>query len=225
MQLSKSGALGRLVDSLDEKEAELARQRRDRRTLSADPLAAWSEQLRSDDNVVRAEAARALSEMGAIGISVLVKALDDPDKDVRSSAAIAFGVIKPLPAEAVKALTALVDDPEREVRQMAAFTIGAVGRFAKSAIKPLIRRLRDEEEHEFVRRGSAEALANIVAHRPTTAALIDALSDSDSDIRIAATYALGWMKEGKSNALAHIERLKSSPDCTEAALWALKRIE
>jgi HEAT repeat protein len=108
--------------------------------------------LRDPDKNVRAQAAKALGVIGDPSIGPLTLLLDDPDWRVRYRAAEALGITGS--EKAVPFLINVLDDPKDHVRYMAAKAIGETG--SGAAENALIVRLGDE--NEFVRRSAATSL-------------------------------------------------------------------
>jgi HEAT repeat protein len=92
----------------------------------------------------------------------LVRALDDPDPDVRANLAAALVRIGPT---AVEPLTAALTDPSPDRRAGAAYALGLMGASARSALPALLDRLKDDDVG--VRRQASFAVARLVpAGRP-----------------------------------------------------------
>ncbi len=108
--------------------------------------------IRDPDKKVRAQAAKALGEIGDPSVDTLTRLMDDPDWKVRYRAAEALGMTGS--EKAVPFLITALLDQKDHVRYMAAKAIGEKG--SGIAEKALIARLGDE--NEFVRRSAATAL-------------------------------------------------------------------
>ncbi|MEG4503476.1 HEAT repeat domain-containing protein [Microcoleus sp. F6_B4] len=121
-------------------------------------------------------------------ISALISDLQDPNDDVRSSAAEALGNLGPEVKDAVPALTAALQDQSWRVRYNAAEALGKIGQEAKTAIPALVALLKDSDEK--VHRITAEALGEIGAE--AISALIQAFEERA--LRRDVVYALGRIK-------------------------------
>jgi len=88
-------------------------------------------------------------------VDALIRALGDPDEDVRWRAVGALGRIGD--ARAVEPLIRALGDPDEDVRREAAFALGMIGN--ARAVEPLIGALDDP--NEWVRRQAAWALGEI----------------------------------------------------------------
>jgi HEAT repeat protein len=145
--------------------------------------------LRDPDKKVRAQAVKALGEIGNPSVDSLILLLDDTDWKVRYRAAEVLGIIGS--TKAVPFLIATLDDPKDHVRYMAAKAIGETG--SGKAENALIVRLSDE--NEFVRRGVVTALGKTggIAARM---ALKDSLSrEVSEEVRLAIGIALDHLEK------------------------------
>jgi HEAT repeat protein len=104
-------------------------------------LRSYAKVLKLPDKSVRREAAKALAEIGAEAVDLLLVALNDEDADVRIPAAVGLGTfgggraLEPL-------LEILKKDPKNTVRMAAAESLGKLG--LPGAIGPLKEALDDE---------------------------------------------------------------------------------
>lgn len=114
------------------------------------------EGLRDGDGCVREIAARILGSTGTEGAAALLAALDDPDVDVRRSAAAGLGYADYEPA--TRALIRALADDDRDVRARAAWTLGRME--ARAALEPLLALLRDEDPQ--LRATVARAIGDLV---------------------------------------------------------------
>jgi HEAT repeat protein len=106
----------------------------------------WTEKLKSaKDAKVRAEAIEHIGKLAQINKSLgeaalpdIKTALKDKDKDVRKSAAHAYGQCDPDDSDAVSSLIELLkNDPSDDVKLSAAKGLAALGKKAKDAVDPL----------------------------------------------------------------------------------------
>jgi hypothetical protein len=172
--------------------------------------------LRYNDFEVQTSAAQALGSLGNEGISTLILALKDKDRDVR------LGIIEALSGirdqRAVPPLIELLNDTSSEVRWETAIALGEIG--GPDVISPLKNALRDPDK--YVRYGAASALSktgwNPVSDEEKAffyvgmqewqkvkdcgPAAIGALSlvlhDQDSSVRIEAIGVLGLIGDKKA---------------------------
>jgi HEAT repeat protein len=153
--------------------------------------------LRDRDPDVRCNVTWALGEIkDARSMEALVAALGDTEPDVRYGAAMALGQIGDV--RAVEPLVAALKDEDRLVRQSAARALGKIK--DARAVGPLIGALNDTRW--AVCREAGRALEQVDPNwRERDAAkravldLIAALTDTDQDVRYAATVALGEIRD------------------------------
>jgi HEAT repeat protein len=174
------------------------------------------DRLRSRNAARRATAAFALGDMGSPrGIEPLIAALDDPARDVRSSAARSLGMLEAQPAvpRLVQALA------QREVpRAIAAGALLAIG---SSAAAPLRSLLGDDDPGV---RASAAELIGYTGDPGDAETLADSLRDSAAEVRAAAARSLGRL--GARAAAAELREALGDPApfVRTAAAHALGRI-
>jgi HEAT repeat protein len=172
----------------------------------------------------------AASELGKLGRKAklaapqLLEAVKHPDAQVRIGAADALGRIGADPKKAVAALIALLtDDPEHEVRRSAAAALGEMGPSAAPAIPALRQALRGDRGGWWV---AADAIGKI-GGPDAVAALVEALENKASDVRLAAIRQLGKrgdMAASAAEALKKAEENDSQESNRKAAAEALWRI-
>jgi HEAT repeat protein len=196
----------------------------------------------------RAAAAAVLGDMASpTAVPALLDALDDPERDVRASAARSLALLRATEAveplvealaagrlqravggwalmqmgeAAVPQLRALLDSEDADVRAVAAELLGLTGSAADS--KVLIERLRDPRAE--VRAKSAHALGRLGAADAATA-LRDVLGDRIFFVRAAAARALGQIGDRPSSAaLVHIAQTDRF-EAAQAAARALAELE
>lgn len=127
-----------------------------------------------------------LSNIGTAGISMIVEALKDKDKDIRWCAAWALGNIRS--ETAVQYLIDALKDEKEDVRRSAAEALGNIR--SETVVQPLINALKDEDED--VRESAIVSLA-IIKSETAVQPLINVLNDKyeDENIRWTAGWALG----------------------------------
>jgi HEAT repeat protein/beta-lactamase regulating signal transducer with metallopeptidase domain len=186
------GALGDSVASVRE-DAAYALGRLDARAGVTGLVARLA---RDPDAGVRKMAAWALAQIGsrdaipALGAG----AQGDAAESVRAMAVWALGQLDD--ATAIPALTAALADKSAEVRGRAAWAMGTIG--PRSAPQALVAALRDADAPVRVR--AAWALGRI-ADDAAVPVLSAALKDADAEVRKAAFWALGQMGEAAQPAL------------------------
>ena len=108
--------------------------------------------LRDPEKAVRAQAARALADIGEPASGRLIELLRDPDWKVRYRAAEALGMIKE--RTAVGPLIGLLSDEKDHVRYMAVKSLGAIGPAgSKHTIEAML-----NDENNYVRDMAEEVL-------------------------------------------------------------------
>jgi HEAT repeat protein len=180
------------------------------------PLAQIEPLLASPNILVRRQAVKAVGKLkDPRGIPALEKALDDPERAIRSTAAFAFQDLSgpqsvarliatvrrygefPIFESAASTLTviderylpeiiALSRDSEVRMRRLAAYALGRRG--DARGLPALIAAMRDEDV--FVRFRAANGLLNFPTHPEAIEALIRGLSDSSEIIQNRAAISL-----------------------------------
>ncbi|GJJ68058.1 hypothetical protein EMPS_00404 [Entomortierella parvispora] len=108
---------------------------------------------------VRYLAAEVLGIQSALSDSAIrsvADALQDKDKNVRSSAATALGKQSTLSDSAIESLSGALMDKDENVRTSVATALGRQSALSESAIRSLIAALKDK--HEFVRNAASQSL-------------------------------------------------------------------
>lgn len=196
--------------------------------------------------LVRRSCAWLLGELrNNASIPFLIKALEDPDEDVRWKAGFS---LKKLGSVAVPALAKVLHSGSLNARRVSAFILGEIR--SKEPITALVKALRDTDadvrwkaSRSLARLGSdvVEPLARIIktddvrAKRCAvwvlqqiplprcTTLLAQALHDTDAEVRWKA--AVGLKERGESALLALAPALKSlNPEVRRVARWALQSI-
>lgn len=112
----------------------------------------------------------------------VIRALHNPDEEVREEAARALGELGD--SRAVEPLIGLLSDENRYVRREAAKSLGKIG--DERAIVPLINALKDEDR--YGREGAAEGLGDM--GEKAFSHLVSAMEDPDWHVRTGAAVAL-----------------------------------
>ena len=167
-----------------------------------------------DDKDVRAAAANALVSRGERAVPTLVRWLDRPEAGERADAILILGRIGPPARAAIPALKQrLRDDPDSEIRARAAIVLGSVAPGDTEVIDELIRLLKSPRKSD--REKSAFACRMLGADaKGAIPALIDATSDTNSEVREAAAIALTAI----ANSLGALDA-----DLRDRSLEAVKR--
>jgi HEAT repeat protein len=184
------------------------------------------EALAGGEPALRAEAARALSLIGAEpapAVSALVKALGaDTDDDVLEAVTESLGRIG---APAVKPLQKSLEMGTPTARRLSAKALGIMGHEAALAEQDLLWALRDPDLG--VRAAAARAIGR-VAHGSTEAVqpLVRALDDDQPEVRAAAAWSLGEFGEtARWTTLSLVNKLKDeSAEVRREAARALGRM-
>ncbi len=154
------------------------------------PLERYLKALQDDSEEVRAAAIEALRGMGEPAIDALIGALRDKSYVVRIAAAEALGDMGG--TRAVEPLAGVLGDTDQDVRIAAAAALGRLR--DRRAVRPL----RDlcSDPYVGVRHAAADALAAI--GEEALDALLAALADPATIVRVAAARALGIMKDPRA---------------------------
>ena len=165
----------------------------------------------------RRQAVRMLGAYGGAEIrAVLLRALEDPEPEVRIEAANTAGRVKL--ADAVAILTGWLEDVDSGVRAAAAHALGAIG--DARPLPLLVRALGDADAE--VRRAAIGALASIGAPEAVVP-MLGRLDDEDMSVRIAAALALG--RSGDARAVVPlIGRARDTPEMRTAVYQALAEL-
>jgi len=97
---------------------------------------------------LRETAADALARIGRPAVPALIRALSDPDPELRHQAARALSRMGPSVRDAVPALIRALKDPDPLVRRSAARALGQVGPDAAIAIPALVEAMRSKDDTE-----------------------------------------------------------------------------
>ena len=125
----------------------------------------------------------------------LVKALEDPDAEVRRSAVWALGEIKPEDSKVIFALISLLKDPDAQVRRYAVEALGEIKPEDSKVIFALISLLKDPNM-EF-RRSAVWALGEIKPENPEIiSTLASLLKDPTAEVRRYAVWGFGRDQAG-----------------------------
>jgi HEAT repeat protein len=151
------------------------------------------------DATIRKEAISAVGIMGPTedGYPILINALQDPDKDVRSSASSFISDYGPLSRSALPKLLPLLQSEDSGLS--AASAIASIG-FEYSLIEPQL-----HDSAAFVRAAAVSALWGCTDKDKALDALKTAAADPEADIRLQAMKALGSM-EATEDGLALLTR-------------------
>jgi WD40 repeat protein/HEAT repeat protein len=163
------------------------------------------------DPVVRRKAMKALvpvaGELGKDGFRRLLKALSDPDKEVRAGALSALAKLGTPSAEHVPALRGLLKDESEALRRFALKALADMGEAARPAVADIGARARAESSAEL-RVLVLIALANIAPReRACIEAFTRALADRDVSVcrQAAKGLAAGGAVQGLLQALRHAD--------------------
>jgi HEAT repeat protein/Zn-dependent protease with chaperone function len=183
----------------------------------------WSPALQSFEHPSPGEqAALALASISRPAVDPLVRALDDRSPVVRRNAAWAIGEVRGSMfvgrSDALAPLIRLLSDGDATVRRAAAFGLSELK--DGDAVDPLIAALADRDE--AMRGMVVVALAEIRDRRATPALAQTVITDSSAEIRRAAAWALGELKDPR--AVDALNRALHDPPVRAAAEQALAEI-
>jgi len=182
------------------------------------------------DGVLRAEAAKALGNIGTESPAVLPELLrllrDDDDPEVRTEAARALGKIGEGAATASRSIAAVLNDPEcgEKLRGEAAWALARVDPLAAGTAGALGAAAEDRSGHVGVR--AAEALWN-VSREAGKAVLSLAGRLGDPAVRQAAAQALYRIGPGAKQAVPALLAAAKAKDrlFRESVIMALRKID
>jgi HEAT repeat protein len=189
-------------------------------------VAALLEALKAEKPPRPDAAAEVLAEYGPPVVPTLLQAIEAPEIQVRTCAAVALGYVRPKSIKAIPALIKAVKDSDPEVRGAAIGSLGHLGRTAREAIPCLVESLQDKESQNRV---YAAAAIGAMGHMAKTAvpALIPVLKDKNVRVRELAASALGKIgPDAKESVPALIELLQdtASSEAHSDVVWALAAI-
>jgi HEAT repeat protein len=164
-----------------------------------DPALAQARRLRAFDPDARLAA---LTELGKLGpearseVPALLGALNDGDPRVRARAAQVLTSLRPdedddpYVGDVRSALTAALGDPDPRARHAAAVALGRFRPDPRVAVPALIEAAGDAD-HE-VRAEAMNGLADFMEDEAARAAVLAAIGDGDTFVRLRAIGALAW---------------------------------
>jgi len=159
-------------------------------------------------------AVRELVEIGPKAVGPLCRALKDPNKNLRTNAALALGRIGE--ARALKPLLATLTDSDADVRSAAAEALGRLG--DARALPALIARLSSESEMDV--RGATVGLGALGSAKAVES-LTKLLSSTNWEVRWRAAIALGQIGDKAPwSALGPLAK-DSNAVVKAGASWAL----
>lgn len=101
----------------------------------------------------------ALGQIGRSAVPELIRCLEDARPDVRTSAAIALGLMGRAAETAVPALIPLLKDLNQEVRQASVLSLGAIGSQNPELVPALVKMMSDDDV--FLRGAAAAVLQKL----------------------------------------------------------------
>jgi len=152
----------------------------------------------------RLEAIKTLKTLGSPAIPILVEALTDDHEGIRRGAAFALGAMAQDAVVAVPALLATLKDPVSGVRMDVAVALKQITTASPEALQQAVQELTTGLNHpeSAVRQGAAFGLGVIGSEATSTIPpLIQALKDTDEEVRLAAAIALKRMGSAAVPAL------------------------
>ncbi len=189
-----------------------------------------SQALGDADPEVRLAAANGLGRLGPAAHPAapsLARAMRDRVPFVRRGIATALGAITPATPEAVEALMAALVDPDAAVIDNAAHSLLALG---PAAVPALCRALKDPDVG--LRQMASITLSAGLhsgqfrpAGRQTVAVLIEALEDSDADVRDEAARSLAELGQQATEALPALRKMAAADPAEQLRRVARRAIE
>ncbi len=169
----------------------------------------------SGDARQRRDVVRLMAGYGASEVrEPLLRALEDPDLEVRREAAVSAGRVQL--RDAVPLLQEWLDDPEPDVRSVAATALGEIG--DPRPIPDLVRALGDQ--NTAVRRAAVGALLR-TGDESVTTPILGRLDDEDPEVRIDAAQALGQLGDPRAVVSLVGRARDESADVRQAVYAAL----
>jgi HEAT repeat protein len=185
--------------------------------------------LADEDPFVRTLAAQVLGAVGdRTSVRPLMKALADTDAGVRAKVVWALGLMGD-PGAAAALAEIMRRDPSLDVRVTATTSLGRTG--CRAAVEPLIEGLQGEPAR--LREASARAIGGMgkvlaagvrgeICRGKAGDALMAALSDKDTAVRVAVIDGLGALKEPRAVDL--LAPLATDPQAGPPAIRAISLI-
>jgi HEAT repeat protein len=194
------------------------------------PLSAWIADLGDADRHTRYTAARTLNEASEEGraqfllpaLPALVRAANDPDREVRFHAVAALGQVGPAAVAATPVLAAAAkNDADEHVRYAAAQGLVSLGQSAE-AVVALIGVVEDPDSDEW-RVDAINKLGKMgAAGRPAVPALRRSFRDPDWHVCMAAAWAVkGILPEEEAIAMLIDVRALENPAARKYAATVL----
>ena len=171
----------------------------------------------ADQNLsVKANAVKALVEIGEPTVEPLIQALKDNNPEIRENAAQALGKIGG--ERAVEPLIELLADEQQEVRTAAQDALANIG---EPAVGPLVKIMNDPNENYLSRESAIRALGEI--GEPAIEPLIQILDSKGTGLDATAAHSLREIGEPAVESL--IQALEDdNPQVRARAAEALSRI-
>jgi len=135
-----------------------------------------------------------------LAVSESIEALQDKDKDVRSSAAASLGQLDQGNDKVIDALISALQDEDEWVRRNAAASLGKLGQGNDKVIDALLSALQGEDWQ--IRRNAAASLGQLgQGNDKVMDALLSALQDKDEYVRGQAATSLGQLGQGNDKVI------------------------
>jgi HEAT repeat protein len=240
-----TGAIALLIDAFKDEDSEV-------RLIAVSSLEAFQEvsfpflrdSIGDKDEMTKVYSACILGRFDkkniALAVPILIRAIQNPDSQIRSSAGWAWRELadrhrnmgptltRAERDEAVKVLSKALSDSEIKPRIGAAFALASFGPSAKPATDSLIKALSDE--HEYVRGYSAMALGRIPdAGDAAVVGLGWMLDDESMEVRYYAIHSLEQIGSAAKSALPMLRkalgRERTDAEFRAKLQQAIKRIE
>jgi HEAT repeat protein len=187
--------------------------------------------LKDQDGEVRKNAGAALAKLAPeLGPDVkaaakaLIKALHDPETDVKRSAATALARIGPEAKAAAASLADLLKEPDKGLRLEVLSALAAIGPAAKVAIPQLIDLLQVNDKEIHTR--AAQVLGKI--GKDAVRALTGAINSENPSARLGAARALGDIARPGTAAIQALQlhaRIDPEEEVRKECMSALTKIQ
>ena len=220
-------------EAIPELEIALHDPRRDVAVEVSDALASIGEAsvpvfdrgLTNGDPWIRRTAAYSLRNAGpgaAASMGSLIRALDDPDDNVRAAAAYTIAKVQ---VHVISNLAVVAQSGSGNSREAAAKGLLAVQQAIQRSLPALVRMAKDTDP--MLRREAIENLRALGIQTPPLRMYMDALEDPVAEVRLAATDALASLgRRARPSAQSLVRRLgDDTPQVRAAAARALAALE
>jgi HEAT repeat protein len=150
------------------------------------------------------QAARALAQIGVSSVPELMKALQEPKREIQKRALSALGTLGPEAREAARPVAEFLTNKDPKMRALAAEVLAEMGPAARPAGQLLSKALCDSDSR--VRTLAAEALHELGLD--TVTHLLTVLKDKHLPVRLSTLQSLAFFHESKEAVDALVNALR-----------------